>query len=120
MALFKGAILLVQTVCHLPTPVTRPKTPAEGSHGSRATQEDCLVNCSVGLVPPSVGTRVDSVRGPPVFLLGGPEKRVCAWEPTTTLSVLNACKAICARDPVVSGKEGRAAAAVNWAQFHGY
>jgi hypothetical protein len=44
-------------------------------------------------------------------MLAGPSKRVRAGEPTTAAAVLQACKAVCEPDPMVSGKDGRAAAA---------
>ena len=41
----------------------------------------------------------------PVATLAGLAKRICAWEPTTVMTVLQACKTVC-----VSGKDGLAAA----------
>jgi hypothetical protein len=60
---------------------------------------------------PLLGKRIARVQAPPAAMLAGPPKRVRAGEPTTAAAVLQACKAVCALDPVVSGKDGRAAAA---------
>ena len=58
-----------------------------------------------------LGKRIAGVQALPEAMLAGPPKRVRAQEPTTAAAVLRACKAVCALDPVVSGKDGRAAAA---------
>jgi hypothetical protein len=58
-----------------------------------------------------LGKRLAGVQPLPEAMLAGPPKRVRAQEPTTAAAVLRACKAVCALDPVVSGKDGRAAAA---------
>jgi hypothetical protein len=58
-----------------------------------------------------LGKRSDRVQALPAAMLAGPAKRIRAWAPTTAMTVLQACKAVCALDPVVSGKDGRAAAA---------
>lgn len=60
---------------------------------------------------PLLGKRSDRVQALPAAMLAGPAKRIRTWAPTTALTVLQACKAACALDPVVSGKDGRAAAA---------
>ena len=57
-----------------------------------------------------LGKRIAGVQALPEAMLAGPPKRVRAQEPTTAAAVLRACKAVCALDPVVSGKDGRSAA----------
>ena len=75
------------------TPVTGPPVP------------------SIPEAAPLLGKRIARVQAPPAAMLAGQPKRVRAQEPTTAAAVLLACKAVCALDPVVSGKDGRAAAA---------
>ena len=58
-----------------------------------------------------LGKRIAGVQALPEAMLAGPPKRVRAQEPTTAAAVLRACKAVCALDPVVCSKDGRAAAA---------
>jgi hypothetical protein len=64
-------------------------------------------HCSVPLAPPCRMHQQPACRRPPAAMLAGPPKRVRAGEPTTAAAVLQACKAVCALDPVVSGKDGR-------------
>jgi hypothetical protein len=61
-----------------------------------------------------LGKRIASVQALPEAMLAGPPKRVRAQEPTTAAAVLRACKAVCALDPVVSSKDGRATAAAGY------
>ena len=61
-------------------------------------------------VAPLLGKRIARVQAPQAAMLAGPPKRVGAGETTTATAVLQACKAVCELDPVVSCKDGGATA----------
>eukprot|EP00802_Teleaulax_amphioxeia_P004882 Tamp_04886.p2 GENE.Tamp_04886~~Tamp_04886.p2 ORF type:complete len:248 (+),score=24.39 Tamp_04886:2379-3122(+) len=61
--------------------------------------------------PAAFGQRASGVRKLPDFMTESPLRRVCARPATTALSVLEACQAVCARDPAVCGAPARASAA---------
>ena len=101
-----------------PMQTVRPTTPALTSIPACAPAS-AAPGLRIGTPPVSAGSYVDHTLGkrslgavaPSDLPLEGPLRRVCRRHPTSARDVIEACRAVCARDPVVSGKGARTAAA---------
>jgi hypothetical protein len=94
---------------HLAPPCRLHQPPQWSVQSSAASLDEPPVT-RIPVVASLLGKRIARVQASPTGMLAGPLKLIRAGEPTTAAAVLQACKAVCAIDPVVSGKDGRAAA----------
>ena len=101
-----GGPTLFRSPCAATSPMFRAQSVTTSGAGPPVPRTSMAAASSALL-----GKRLAGVQPLPEAMLAGPPKRVRAQEPTTAAAVLRACKAVCALDPVVSGKDGRAAAA---------
>jgi hypothetical protein len=100
---------------------SRHSMPAVARHrglGSRRLPADTLSPCAPPVAAPILGKRIARVQAPPAAMLAGPLKRTRAGEPTMAAAVLQACKAVFALDPVVSGKAAHCYAVGRRRTFH--